>query len=222
MKILTDFKYDFTLVLDFKTISPLNGICYPEIPSILLKTFKTLKSLSVVIPQPMLISFFNIIFHHSHSQERMTPDMDSTDHLLTNGTNGTHKHHKKEKVSDTLFQAFLAFPFPLLCKYCLQAWIIYYIWNRYCINHSDSSLTILYFYFHIYSGWTIQSAMWGRPQYCGLPPHAGLCSPCHCLHATLTHLCCQGCPGKYQQSLCRYQQHSAEKYNPLSPKLSKM
>ena len=115
MKILTDFKYDF------KTISPLNGICYPEIPSILLKTFKTLKSLSVVIPQPMLISFFNIIFHHSHSQERMTPDMDSTDHLLTNGTNGTHKHHKKEKVSDTLFQAFLAFPFPLLFKYCLQA-----------------------------------------------------------------------------------------------------
>ena len=41
MKIFTDFKYDFTLVLDFKTISPLNGICYPEIPSILLKTFKT-------------------------------------------------------------------------------------------------------------------------------------------------------------------------------------
>ena len=116
IKFITDFGNDFTF--KFQKILPLNGICYPEIPSILLKTFKTLKSLSVVIPQPMLISFFNIIFHHSHSQERMTPDMDSTDHLLTNGTNGTHKHHKKEKVSDTLFLEFLAFP---LCKYCLQA-----------------------------------------------------------------------------------------------------
>ena len=147
----------------------------------------------------------------------MTPDMDSTDHLLTNGTNGTHKHHKKEKVSDTFFLAFLAF--SLLWKYCLQTKICTSGTN---IVKNHSPLTILYFYFYIYSGWTIQSPMWGRPQYCGLPPHPGLCSPCHCLYATLTHLCCQGCPGKHQQSHFRYQQHSAEKYNPLSPKLSKM